>query len=332
MADVTVNNPSLIQGGSDILAMNLKVFAGETITAFERTGVAYNRHIKRTITAGKSAQFPVYGRTKAKYLKPGKSLDDQREDIPGNEKIIVLDGLMVSDVLITDIEDAMKHDDVRGEYAQQLGEALSMGADCSVLAEIAKLVVADTANITGPKGTGKGAILQRTLTSGNTVGINEATGLAIVSLFLEAKAKMSKNRVPKNERYAYLDPDMAAAIINSWVAINRDYAGIGSIANGEIKTLAGFEIIEAPDLTTGGPDATNVLQGNGHVFPTDYALKSPILFAHRTAVGSLVLKDLALEKARRPEYQADQIIAKLAVGHGGLRPEAAFMGIVNPPA
>lgn len=29
-----------------------------------------------------------------------------------------------------------------------------------------------------------------------------------------------------------------------------------------------------------------------------------------------------MERARRAEYQADQIIAKMAVGHGGLRPEA----------
>lgn len=31
---------------------------------------------------------------------------------------------------------------------------------------------------------------------------------------------------------------------------------------------------------------------------------------------------MSLERARRPEYQADQIIAKMAVGVGGLRPEA----------
>ena len=43
---------------------------------------------------------------------------------------------------------------------------------------------------------------------------------------------------------------------------------------------------------------------------------------HRSAVGTVKLKDLAMERARRAEYQADQIIAKYAMGHGGLRPEA----------
>ena len=31
---------------------------------------------------------------------------------------------------------------------------------------------------------------------------------------------------------------------------------------------------------------------------------------------------IAMERARRTEYQADQIVAKYAMGHGGLRPEA----------
>jgi hypothetical protein len=331
MADAIVNNPGLIQGGSDILAKNLKVYAGEVITAFERSAMAFNRHITRTIEAGKSAQFPVYGRNKAHYLKPGKNLDDLREQIPGNEKIILLDGLLTSDVMITDIEDAMAHDDVRGEYAKQSGEALSISMDASIFAEIAKMIVADTANITGTNGTGKGAIIQRTLAAGQEVNINEETGRALVAIFLEASSKMTKNRVPKSERYAYVDPDFQAALINSWVAINRDFGGIGTIANGEIKTLAGFEIIEVPHLTEGGADAANVLQGDGHVFPAAYTAKKPVLFAHRTAVGTLKLKDLAFEKARRAEYQADQLIAKMAVGHGGLRPESAFMGLVNPP-
>ena len=41
------------------------------------------------------------------------------------------------------------------------------------------------------------------------------------------------------------------------------------------------------------------------------------------------LKDLALERARRAEFQADQIIAKYAMGHKGLRPEAAVAIMVK---
>ena len=82
MPNVTVAEPGKVQGGTDSLEMYLKVFAGETITAFERASVTNGRHILRTISSGKSAQFPVFGRASADYLKPGKSLDDIRKNIP----------------------------------------------------------------------------------------------------------------------------------------------------------------------------------------------------------------------------------------------------------
>ncbi|MES9336890.1 hypothetical protein ABEQ65_13320, partial [Cutibacterium acnes] len=53
------------------------------------------------------------------------------------------------------------------------------------------------------------------------------------------------------------------------------------------------------------------------------------LFNHRSAVGTVKLKDMALERARRAEFQADQIIGKYAMGHGGLRPEAAGALVFN---
>ena len=55
------------------------------------------------------------------------------------------------------------------------------------------------------------------------------------------------------------------------------------------------------------------------------------MLAHRSAVGVVKLKDMSLERARRPEYQADQIIAKNAVGVGGLRPEAAGAIVFEAP-
>ncbi|MNW00536.1 hypothetical protein D3C71_1960440 [compost metagenome] len=56
------------------------------------------------------------------------------------------------------------------------------------------------------------------------------------------------------------------------------------------------------------------------------------LLVHRSAVGTVKLKDMALERARRAEFQADQIIGKYAMGHGGLRPEAAGALVFTPAA
>ena len=60
MANVTIANPMAINGqaetDADKLALALKVFSGETLTAFQRTSVTSGRVMERTIASGKSAQ------------------------------------------------------------------------------------------------------------------------------------------------------------------------------------------------------------------------------------------------------------------------------------
>lgn len=139
MPNVTIANPMAINGqatsDADKLALALKVFSGETLTAFQRTSVTTGRVMERTIASGKSAQFPVFGRTKAHYLKAGQSLDDLRENIKQNERIIKLDGLLTADTLIYDLDEFIAHYDFRSPYAAELGNALAISHDASVLAE-----------------------------------------------------------------------------------------------------------------------------------------------------------------------------------------------------
>lgn len=307
------------QNTGDQLALFLKVFSGEVLTAFTRASKVMNNHMIKTIDSGKSTSFPVMGRGKAHYLPAGSNLDDLREAIPHNEVVINIDGLLTSDVLITDIFEAMNHYDVRGEYAKQLGEALAIAADGATVAEIAKLVKANTENITG---LGKGIVVEKTITGG--AGINYETGKAVIDGLLEMKAKWTTQYVPEEERFAYITPEVESAIITSKDAINRDYGAVASIVDGNIDKLCGFKIIAVPHLKAGGADKTGMLgtSPEGHEFPTDYAGALAVC-AHRTAVATVKLKDLQLEHARRPELQADMIIAKNAVGHSGLRPEAS---------
>lgn len=326
MADVTIATPGLNQGGSDNLARYLKVFAGETITAFERASVTNGRHIVRSIANGKSAQFPVFGRATAAYLKSGKSLDDLRENIPGAEKIIQIDGLLTTSQLIGDLDEALTHFDVRGEYSKQMGEALAQAADGAVLAEAAKMVVANKENLTG---LGKGEILTTKMDAAD-IGVTKNMGLKLVEMLLNVKTKMSQNYVPANERYVFMTPTGVNALVASLVAINHDYGAVATITEGNVLRVAGFDIIETPHLTAGGAAVNDgVIQGEGHVFPTQYKDNCVFIAMHRTAVGTVKLKDLAIERARRAEYQADMLVASYAMGHGGLRPEAAFMGVID---
>lgn len=330
MADITIAHPMAIgtttSTDADKLALALKVFSGETLAAFQRKSVTNGRFNTRTIQYGKSAQFPVFGRTKAHYLKAGQNLDDKRENIQNGERTIVIDGLLTSDCLIFDWDEFVAHYDFRSPYAYQLGEALAISMDASILAEVAKEATNTQENVAG---LGKGGVVTKTLGAGETVGINKETGVAVRQLLLEIKAKMSENHVPTDNRYAFVTPTIHEALAANLDFLNARYGAQATLQNSDVINMSGFQIIECPHLTQGGDDASNVVQGDGHVFPAAYKDKNPILVCHSSSVGVLKLREIGFEQARRANYQADQLIAKMSIGVGGLRPESTFMGVIE---
>lgn len=333
MPDIVISSPGLDTNDASAgrLKMFLTQFAGEVLTAYKRKSVTLGRHLERSISSGKSAEFPVMGRKTAAYLAPGKSLDDLRKAEQQTKVKIDIDGLLTSDCLITDLDDAMNHFDLRREYSYQIGEALAMARDGGLLAEIAKMAANSKELLPG---LGRGGVISRTVDGGLTAE-SEALGKAIIEELLEIKTKMSNNYVPNDGRICYMLPIARNALIAARDAINKDYGAVGTITDGEVMRICGFDIVEVPHLTLGGITGTDgtsapegIIQGEGHLFPAAYKDNCAFLCAHRYTVGTLTLKSFALEHARRPEFQADQIIGKYAMGHGGLRPEAAFMGTI----
>ena len=198
------------KSGPDALALFLKVFAGEVLTAFTRRSVTADKHIVRTIQNGKSAQFPVMGRTSGVYLAPGERLSDKRKGIKHTEKVITIDGLLTADVMIFDIEDAMNHYDVAGEYSNQLGEALAIAADGAVLAEMAILCNLPAASNENIAGLGTASVLE----VGKKADLDTPAklGEAIIGQLTIARAKLTSNYVPAGDRYFYTTPDRKSVV------------------------------------------------------------------------------------------------------------------------
>lgn len=322
LLETGISNPGKNLSAGDRDALFMKVFSGEVLTAFARNTVMMSRHQVRTIDHGKSASFAVMGRTRAKYLAPGNSLDDQRKKFEHTEKVIAIDGLLTADCLITDIDDAMNHYDVRVEYSRQLGEALAQSADCAIINELANMAAKDATvpenipdNGTGAdkvKGTGKSFEFE----TGIAISQSAEYGNKIIEGLLAARAAFTKNYVPMGDRYCLLTPEGYSALIKALMPDSANYQALFDPNSGKLQTICGFEVIEVPHLLNEGVDGKHTLSEKY----TAAGLQG-IVF-HRSAVGTVKLKDLAMERARRAEYQADQIIAKYAMGHGGLRPEA----------
>ncbi|MGL5643175.1 MAG: phage capsid protein [Metamycoplasmataceae bacterium] len=330
---------------TDALALFLKVFGGEVLTAFERQAKTLSKVMVRTIANGKSAQFPVMGRTTARYLKQGESLDTNRKDIKHAEKVISIDGLLATDVLIYDIEDAMNHYDVRSEYSKQMGEALAMATDTANYAEMAKLINSRTA--TDKKNENIQGLGDSSMVVVGTKSVTTAAkqGELVLQALTVMRAEFTKRYVPAGDRTFFTSPDVYSAILAALMPNAANYSALIDPETGNIRNVMGFEVVETPHMTgakaTSGmvDNPTGAFDNTGHIFPAtgavlsswtaEEAKKATIgadnvcgIAMHRSAIATLKLKDMALERARRPEYQADQIIARYAMGHGGLRPEA----------
>ena len=68
----------------------------------------------------------------------------------------------------------------------------------------------------------------------------------------------------------------------------------------------------------------NDVHGGGTGYNKDFSTVLPILGGQKSAIGTVKLLDLAVEQEYIMTKQGTAMLAKYAVGHGVLRPEAAF--------
>ena len=77
MANVTIANPMADRGvitpEEKKLALALKVFAGETLTAFQKASVTHGHALERSISSGKSAQLRALTTSARTFSSPSVS-------------------------------------------------------------------------------------------------------------------------------------------------------------------------------------------------------------------------------------------------------------------
>jgi len=124
--DAALQRLGQIKGTGDDRALFLKLGAAEVLDAFERTTVFKGKTRERNIKGGKSVAFPITGKMSARYHSPGVPIlgeGNNPSDI--NERLIELDGLMIADQVIYDLDELMNYYDVRQDVTHQLGQALA---------------------------------------------------------------------------------------------------------------------------------------------------------------------------------------------------------------
>jgi hypothetical protein len=291
-------------------AIDLKVFSGEVVTAFEKHTVMLDKHNVRTIKSGKSAQFPVIGRMPdAEYHTPGEEILGQ--DILQSERDILIDRLLISHVFIDNLDEVMLHFDVRSQYSDMMGRKLAETFDNHVMRE-AMLGAAASATVS----TLDGGLVT---TDANFDHATAATKWTAWEDAIFETAENFDNKFVPAERYLVLKPANYNFLLrhvqsNGFSAINRDYNGQGSYADGKIIRIAGIDLIGTPMLPQ-----SNYAAEDFHAI--DARLVDGLAFGN-DAVATVKLLDLKIESEYDIRRQGTLLVAKYAMGHGYLRPES----------
>lgn len=310
MADAIVSRLGQINQAGDADALFLKVFAGEVLTSFEKKNVMMGKHQVRTITNGKSAQFPVMGRTSAVYHQPGSEILGGK--LSHAEKIITIDDLLISPQFIANIDEAKNHYDVRSTYSKEMGNALANQADKHIL-QTGVLAARSAKTINEADQFGGTRLL----------GVDNSTGDALADAMFEAARVLDEKDVPEDERYFYVRPAEFYALAKSTKVLNRDWGGEGSYAGGNVIRVAGITIVKTNNLPSTNVAAGTVEAGTGDKYAGDFSATVGLIM-HPSAVGTVKLLDLGMETEYQVGRQGTLMVAKYAMGHGVLRPEAAI--------
>lgn len=262
----------------------------------------------KTISKGKSASFPVFGKVDAKYFQIGeRAVGNQK--FAKNEVTIMIDPLLVSDVTIVDIEEKMSETKDREIIAREMARALANTEDKQLL-QVGVLAARANANIVNGN-------------AGSVISVaNMSTDAATLAAGIySAGVKLDENNVPDEGRMCFVKP-MQYAMLCQYENIADKNIGGGSYEAGTTGELNGIRIIKTNHLpTTNIEEVTEGAKPN-NIYYGDFS-KTAALVMTGDAIGSVTLQNVITELSWNPEYFHHLLTARVAQGHGILRPECA---------
>jgi hypothetical protein len=303
MSNAVVSRLGQAELSGDAKALFLTVFAGETLAAFRTKTVTMERHRVKSISSGKTAQFPELGVGDSEYHTPGTEILGGQ--IAHNERLITIDDMLIAPRFVASIDEAMNHYDTRAEYTKDVGDALAQKFDKHVL-QMGVLA----ARASGQAGQPDGGYIQDA--DGDTSGSSLAA-----TLFTVAKVFDEKN-VPEDERFFYVKPAQYYLLAQQTDFIDKDLTNSnGGLDEGRVRKIAGITLVKTNNLPS--TDITNDVP-KYNVNGTDIVG----LAMNKQAVGTVKLIDIGVELNYDFRRLGWLLVAKCAVGHGILRPSCAI--------
>lgn len=307
MTAATPTRIGQINGSGDPLALFLKTFAGEVLVSFIRQAHFRDKHIVRTIASGKSAQFPATGTIGAFYHTPGAEI--LGSSINDAERVINVEGQLISAAFLANIDEAMAHFDYRGPVADQIAAALSKVYDQNVARAIINAARA-SATVTGNPG-------GYTITNANA-GVDGST---LFNMIFDAGVRLDENDAPQVDRFGIVRPAQYALLVKSEKGIHRDTSGgdNGGLRKGTIYEINNIPISKTNNLPNADDTANSLMPATRQ---HDYSVTQGLVF-QKGAAGTVALQDVTMESQYDMRRQGHLMLGKYITGHDVLRPEVA---------
>jgi len=311
---MTAATPSFlgkINNSGDDNALFLKVFGSEVLATFAQQNLMLPMTTVRSISQGKSATMPAIGNiAAAEYHVSGAEILGQITS--HNERVITIDDMLISHSFINEIDEAKNHYDVRSIYSKEMGNALAKKVDQHLL-QLVCLAARAATTVTG--GSGGSEIV-------DSDALTNAASL-IASIF-EAAEDLDNKNVPESDRFCVVTPNTYYNIVQNDKILNRDFGGgNGVYADGKVLKAAGMNIVKSNTATTAFANhSSDSTTGTNNTYNVAAQATAAVCF-HKSAVGTVKLRDLKMEAERDIRRQGHLMVAKLMYGHGILRPESA---------
>ena len=308
MANATVSRLGQVNASGDANALFLKVFSGEVLATFQRENQMLNMTSVRQISSGKSAQFPVIGTTSSGYHTPGNEITGS--SIKHAEKTINIDDLLISSAFLSNLDEAKHHYDVRSTYTSEMGRALANTVDQNLL-QLSVLAARASATITGGNG---GKVV--------TDADADTNADSLIASIFECAQALDEKDVPSTDRFCIVKPAVYYKLVQNDKILNRDFGGQnGVFSDGTVIKVAGINIVKANTAVNAFANVSQVT-GTNNTYHGNFSTTVATVF-HKSAIGTVKLMDLGMESEYDIRRQGNLMVAKMALGHGILRPESA---------
>ena len=308
MANATVSRLGQVNASGDANALFLKVFSGEVLATFQRENQMLGMTSVRQIASGKSAQFPVIGTTSSGYHTPGNEITGS--SIKHAEKTINIDDLLISSAFLSNLDEAKNHYDVRSIYTAEMGRALANTVDQNLL-QLAVLGARGSATITGGNG---GKVV--------TDADADTNADSLIASIFECAQALDEKDVPSTDRFCIVKPAVYYKLVQNDKILNRDFGGQNGVySDGTVIKVAGVNIVKANTAVSAFANVSQVT-GTNNTYHGNFSTTVAVVF-HKSAIGTVKLMDLGMESEYDIRRQGNLMVAKMALGHGILRPESA---------